>query len=72
LLIFDNVDQDAEQGGTGAYDVRRYLAGDHGAVLVTTRLARLAQLGDSTCLTRAGEQLGKAIFEQWRGAELGE
>ncbi|RYO74910.1 hypothetical protein DL764_010654 [Monosporascus ibericus] len=29
LLVFDNVDQDYEQGGmTGAYDVRRYLPGD--------------------------------------------
>ncbi|KAL1835370.1 hypothetical protein VTJ49DRAFT_6917 [Mycothermus thermophilus] len=45
LLIFDNVDQDVDQGGeTGAYDVRRYLPGDHGSVLITTRLSRLAQL----------------------------
>ena len=31
LLVFDNVDQDHEQGGTtGAYDVRKYLTADHG------------------------------------------
>jgi hypothetical protein len=30
LLIFDNVDQDYEQGGaTVAYDIRKYLPGDH-------------------------------------------
>ncbi|KAG4279164.1 pfs [Fusarium proliferatum] len=45
LLIFDNVDQDYQQGGaTGAYDLRQYLPGDHGSVLVTTRLSRLQQL----------------------------
>ncbi|KAH6983646.1 P-loop containing nucleoside triphosphate hydrolase protein [Ilyonectria sp. MPI-CAGE-AT-0026] len=50
LLIFDNVDQDYEQGGvTGVYDLRRYLPGDNGAILVTTRLSRLAQLGESRC-----------------------
>ncbi|KAL2131177.1 hypothetical protein VTI74DRAFT_5443 [Chaetomium olivicolor] len=71
LLIFDNVDQDANQGSeTGAYDVRRYLPGDHGSVLITTRLSRLAQIGDSTRLKRVDEQLAKAIFQQWRGGEL--
>ncbi|KAK4119815.1 hypothetical protein N657DRAFT_684128 [Parathielavia appendiculata] len=45
LLIFDNVDQDIDQGSeTGAYDVRRYLPGDHESVLITTRLSRLALL----------------------------
>lgn len=73
LLVFDNVDQDVEQGGeTGAYDVRRYLPRDHGSVLITTRLSRLAQLGDSTQLRRVDGQQSKAIFQQWRGAELGE
>ncbi|KAK5653385.1 hypothetical protein OQA88_8870 [Cercophora sp. LCS_1] len=70
LLIFDNVDQDVNQGSeTGAYDVRRYLPGDHGSVLITTRLSRLAQLGESTLLRGVDEQLAKAIFQQWRGAE---
>lgn len=73
LLIFDNVDQDIGQSSeTGAYDVRRYLPGDHGTVLITTRLARLAQLGQSTRLRGVDEQLAKAIFQQWRGTEGGE
>lgn len=73
LLIFDNVDQDYEQDcGTGAYDVRRYLPGDHGSVLITTRLARLAQLGDSKRLAKVDENLGTTIFQQWRGAEQGD
>ena len=72
LLIFDNVDQDFEQGSeTGAYDVRKYLPGDHGSVLITTRLAWMAQLGDSTRLKKADEGLGAAIFKRWYGRELG-
>lgn len=72
LLVFDNVDQDFEQGnGTGAYDVRRYLPGDHGSVLITTRLARMAQLGDSRRLKNVDGELGKAIFERWYRRELG-
>lgn len=73
LLIFDNVDEDVEHGSeTGAYDIRRYLPGDHGSVLVTTRLSRLAQLGKSTKLRGVDKQLAKAIFQQWCGAEGGE
>ncbi|KAL2142230.1 hypothetical protein VTI28DRAFT_1428 [Corynascus sepedonium] len=71
LLIFDNVDQDSGQGGeTGVYDIRRYLPGDHGSVLITTRLAQLAQLGDSRQLKRVNEELSKAILKQWYGREL--
>ena len=72
LLIFDNVDQDVDHGSeTGAYDVRRYFPGDHGSVLITTRLSRLAQLGKSQRVRKVDEQLGKAIFEQWYGSKLG-
>ncbi|CAK7199271.1 hypothetical protein SEUCBS139899_001946 [Sporothrix eucalyptigena] len=74
LLIFDNVDQDHEQGGTtGAFDVRRYLPGDHGSALITTRLSRLARLappGNAKQLKKADKDLSKAIFEQWYGEEL--
>jgi hypothetical protein len=68
LVIFDNVDLDYEQAGS--YDVRQYLPGDHGSVLITTRLSRLAQLGDSKRLKQVDEGLGKAIFEQWYGRKL--
>ncbi|KAL1892639.1 hypothetical protein Sste5346_006924 [Sporothrix stenoceras] len=74
LLIFDNVDQDYEQGGTtGAFDIRRYLPGDHGAALITTRLSQLAQLGNSKHakqLKKADETLSKAVFEKWYGGQL--
>ncbi|CVL07330.1 uncharacterized protein FMAN_15396 [Fusarium mangiferae] len=73
LLIFDNVDKDwiRQESGMGAYDPRRYLPGDHGSVLITTRLSRLAQLGESRRLGQVNTALGKAILEKWFGSELG-
>jgi hypothetical protein len=61
LLIIDNVDLEYNpQGGDpDAYDVERYLPGsDHGYVLITTRLAKLAQLDEQP------QQLGKVDKEQ--------
>jgi hypothetical protein len=66
LLIFDNVDREFnERGGdTDAYDVRLYLSGaDHGSVLITTRLARLKQLGDSQPLNKVDQEQARAILE---------
>jgi tetratricopeptide (TPR) repeat protein len=68
LLIFDNVDREyvAQGGDPDAYDVRRYFSHtDHGSVLVTTRLARLEQLGDSQQLGKVSTEQGQAIFESW-------
>jgi hypothetical protein len=68
LLIFDNVDREyrAQGGDPDAYDVRRYLSGaDHGSVLVTTRLARPEQLGDSQQLGKVSKQQGRSIFTSW-------
>jgi hypothetical protein len=68
LLIFDNVDREyrTQGGDPDAYDVKRFLPGaDHGSVLVTTRLARLEQLGDSQQLGKVSKQEGRAIFESW-------
>jgi hypothetical protein len=48
LLIFDNVDRDYLSIGNevGAYNVEEYFpGGDHGSILVTTRLAKLGQVG---------------------------
>ncbi|CAN9248412.1 unnamed protein product [Alternaria alternata] len=68
LLIFDNVDREymAQGGDPDAYDVGRYLSGaDHGSVLVTTRLARLEQLGESQQLGKVSTAQGQAILESW-------
>jgi hypothetical protein len=68
LLIFDNVDREYTTQGSDpdAYDVRRYFSRtDHGSVLVTTRLARLEQLGDSQQLGKVSTEQGQAILENW-------
>ncbi|KAH7072022.1 hypothetical protein BKA63DRAFT_554892 [Paraphoma chrysanthemicola] len=68
LLIFDNVDRDyiKNSGDTEAYDVKRYFSGaDHGSVLITTRLAKLEQLGESQEPGKVDQAQAKAIFETW-------
>ncbi|KAK3334836.1 hypothetical protein B0H65DRAFT_436208 [Neurospora tetraspora] len=71
LLIFDNVDLDHTQGEIpGAYDIRKYLRSDHGAVLITSQLSKLAQLGESKRIKPADVDLSKKIFEKWYGKEL--
>ena len=68
LLIFNNVDQEYSSRHTepNAYDIKRYYSSaDHGAVLITTRLARLEQLGDSQQLGKVTRKQAKAIFQSW-------
>jgi hypothetical protein len=74
LLIFDNVDRAYEQqdGDPDAYDVTRYLSGaEHGSVLVTTRLARLEQLGESWQLGKVSKKQAQTIFESWYKKKYG-
>ena len=68
LLIFDNVDREHSRHNVDpdAYDIKRYLPGaDHGAVLITTRLAKLEQLGDSRQVNKVDRKQAKAIFQSW-------
>ncbi|ROT37152.1 FabD/lysophospholipase-like protein [Sodiomyces alkalinus F11] len=68
LLVFDNVDQDPsseEAVATGAYDVRKYIPGDQGSVLITTRLEKLAQLGTAKELKKVDKDLSKSVFKKW-------
>lgn len=68
LLIFDNVDREfgSLSRDPEAYDIRKYLSGaDHGSVLVTTRLARLEQLGESQHLNKVTKEQGRAILLSW-------
>ncbi|KAI9783465.1 MAG: hypothetical protein M1816_001347 [Peltula sp. TS41687] len=70
LLIFDNVDRDHQQhdADLGAYDVTRYFfEADHGSVLITTRLAKLEQLGDSWGLNKVSKGQAQDIFQNWYG-----
>jgi hypothetical protein len=74
LLIFDNVDREyrVQGGDPQAYDVKRYLPGaDHGSVIVTTRLARLEQLGKSQQLGKVSKEQAQAIFESWYKEKYG-
>lgn len=62
LLVFDNVDRDygRRTSDSNAYDVKQYFSGmNHGSILITTRLAKLEQLGDSA-------RLGKVTLDQAR------
>lgn len=74
LVVFDNVDRDFERQASDplAYDVRRYFTGaDHGSILITTRLARLEQLGLSRELNKVDRAQGLAILESWYKRRLG-
>ena len=54
LMIFDNVDRDVQSDqDIQAYNVMSFVPpADHGAVLITTRLLSLGELGTSTEITR--------------------
>lgn len=68
LLIIDNVDRDhiSTTPDPDAYDVKQYLCGaDHGCILITTRLAKLEQIGDGHQLRRTEEDQAREIFESW-------
>jgi hypothetical protein len=66
LLIFDNVDREysTDSVDADAYDVESYFSvAEHGSVLITTRLARLEQLGESQQLGKVDEERARAILE---------
>ena len=74
LVVFDNVDRDYSPRTEDplAYDVRQYFSGaDHGSVLITTRLARLEQLGSSRQVSRVDGVQAEAILKSWYKNELG-
>lgn len=61
LMIFDNVDQDYEAShgaeDSDAYNLSLYFpCADHGSILVTTRLPSLGDIGESTEVTRLGQE----------------
>jgi hypothetical protein len=73
LLVFDNVDREypSHPRDPLSYDVMKYFSGaDHGAILITTRLPRLGQLGNDRRLAKVGKSLARAIFLEWYRGEL--
>ena len=74
LLIFDNVDREYNRHNLDpdAYDIKRYLPGaDHGAVLITTRLAKLEQLGNSRKVSKVDRKQAEVIFQNWYKRKYG-
>lgn len=68
LVVFDNVDREYGPciSDPRAYDIRQYFSGaDHGSILITTRLARLEQLGASQQLNKVDRTQAQAILESW-------
>jgi hypothetical protein len=75
LVVFDNVDREysPRNSDPGSYDVRKYFSGtDHGSILITTRLARLEQLGDARRVNRVDQVQAQAILETWYKSKYGE
>jgi hypothetical protein len=63
LLVVDNINQDYEQdSATDSYDVRQYLPGDHGSVLITTWLSQLVQIGELKLLKKGRVQYRPAMW----------
>ena len=73
LVVLDNIDQDYRdpQANLSAYDVRRYFPrADHGLILITTRLAKLGQLGTLLEVGRVNHKQALAIFRKGYGKEF--
>ena len=71
LMIFDNVDQEAdpkEEDDDQAYDVTSFLpAADHGSVLITTRFPALGEMGQSTEAGRLSPDQALELFSNRSG-----
>lgn len=75
LLVFDNVDREygVQTSDPLAYDVQQYFSGaDHGSILITSRLAKLEQLGASQQLRKVNRAQAQAILESWYKKSYGE
>ena len=74
LVVFDNVDRDYKPHTSDhlAYDVRQYFSGaDQGSVLITTRLARLEQIGEAQQLKTVDKAQAQKILQIWYRKDLG-
>ncbi|KAF2157725.1 hypothetical protein K461DRAFT_326006 [Myriangium duriaei CBS 260.36] len=66
LVIFDNTDKGSPSSGSGAFDIRAYFPPfDHGSILITTRLIRLEQLGESQEVQAVDDSTAQAILATW-------
>jgi hypothetical protein len=68
LIVLDNVDREHDRATPDpqAYDVRQYFpVADHGSVLITTRLAKLEQLGGSQRVNKVDRTQAEAMLRSW-------
>jgi hypothetical protein len=68
LIVLDNVDReyDGPTPDPQAYDVRQYFPdADHGSILITTRLAKLEQLGGSQRVNKVDPTQAEAMLKSW-------
>ncbi|KAH7135522.1 pfs domain-containing protein [Dendryphion nanum] len=74
LVVVDNIDRDdrRREEDAEAYNIEQYLPeADHGAVLITTRLPHLGQLGAQWEAKKVDNNHARAIFEVWYGKPIG-
>ncbi|KAI9673080.1 MAG: hypothetical protein M1829_004394 [Trizodia sp. TS-e1964] len=73
LLTFDNIDREFSPGNDDpdSYDVKCYFSSaTHGSILITTRLEKLRQLGNSHCLGKVNPDQAIEIFKnRYQGEE---
>jgi hypothetical protein len=68
LIVLDNVDREhgLSTPDPQAYDVRQYFPdADQGSVLITTRLAKLEQLGGSQRVNKVDQGQAEAMMRSW-------
>lgn len=68
LMVLDNVDREHDRPTPDpqAYDARQYFPDvDHGSVLITTRLAKLEQLGGSQRVNKVNRTQAEAMLRSW-------
>lgn len=75
LMVVDNVDREhsATSIDKQAYDVKRYFPrAEHGAIIITTRLAQLERLGPSWRVKKVDKKTSLAILQSWCDVRDGE
>lgn len=68
LMVLDNVDREHDRPTQDpqAYDPRQYFPdADHGSVLITSRLAKLEQLGESQRVNKVNRTQAEAMLRSW-------
>jgi hypothetical protein len=76
LIVFDNVDREYQPSNPSsdpdAYDIREFFSGaDHGSILITSRLPKLGQLGESKQVQKVDSVQAQALLKSWSRESYG-